>query len=45
MLKIHRNTCLDENRNPVAVQIPIREYERLEEIIENHGLALREKTI
>jgi len=30
---------LDENRKPIAVQIPIEEFERLEEIIENYGLA------
>jgi len=39
MLKIHKNVVLDENQNPTAVQIPIEDFERLEEIIENYGLA------
>ena len=39
MLKIHKNLVLDENQKPTAVQIPIEDYERLEEIIENYGLA------
>jgi len=39
MLGIHKNIVLDENRKPIAVQIPIDEFERLEEIIENYGLA------
>ena len=39
MLKIHKNVVLDENQKPTAVQIPIKDFERLEEIIENYGLA------
>jgi len=39
MLKIHKNVVLDENQKPTAIQIPIEEFERLEEIIENYGLA------
>ena len=39
MLKIHKNIVLDESQKPAAVQIPIKEFERLEEIIENYGLA------
>ena len=39
MLGIHENIFLDENRKPIAVQIPIEEFERLEEIIENYGLS------
>jgi PHD/YefM family antitoxin component YafN of YafNO toxin-antitoxin module len=39
MLKIHKKVVLDENQHPFAVQIPIDEFERLEEIIENHGLS------
>ncbi len=39
MLKIHKNIVLDESQKPVAVQIPIEEFERLEEIIENYGLS------
>ena len=39
MLKIHKNIVLDENQKPIAVQIPISDFERLEELIENYGLA------
>jgi PHD/YefM family antitoxin component YafN of YafNO toxin-antitoxin module len=39
MLQLHKNIVLDENQKPVAVQIPIEEFERLEEVIENYGLA------
>ena len=39
MLKIHKNIVLDENQKPIAVQIPIEDFERLEEVIENYGLA------
>jgi hypothetical protein len=39
MVKIHKKIVLDENQRPFAVQIPIEEFERLEEIIENYGLA------
>ena len=39
MLKLHKNFVLDENQRPIAVQIPIEEFERLEEAIENYGLA------
>jgi hypothetical protein len=39
MLKIHKSIVLDENQQPFAVQIPIKEFELLEEVIENHGLS------
>lgn len=39
MMEIHKSIVLDENQRPVAVQIPIEEFERLEEVIENYGLA------
>ncbi len=39
MLRIHKNVVLDENQKPMAIQIPIEDFERLEEIIENYGLA------
>ncbi len=39
MLSIKEYRIYDENNNPVAVQIPIEDYKRLEEIIENYGLA------
>ena len=39
MLKVHKKILYDENQKPVAVQILIEEFERIEEIIENYGLA------
>jgi hypothetical protein len=39
MLELHKNIVLDENQKAIAVQIPIEEFQLLEEIIENHGLA------
>lgn len=39
MVEIHKKVVLDENQNPFAVQIPIEEFERLEEILENYGLS------
>jgi len=37
MLKIRKTVVLDENQKPTAIQIPIEDFERLEEIIENYG--------
>lgn len=39
MLELHKSIVLDENEKPIAVQIPIKEFERMEEVIENYGLA------
>jgi hypothetical protein len=39
MLELHKSIFLDENQKPIAVQIPIEEFERMEEVIENYGLA------
>ena len=39
MLEIHKKIVLDEDQRPFAVQIPIEEFERLEEILENYGLS------
>jgi hypothetical protein len=39
MLEIHKTIVLDENRKPIAVQIPIEEFERMGEVIENYGLS------
>ena len=36
---IHKNYVLNENQQAIAVQIPIAEFERIEEIIEDFGLA------
>ncbi len=39
MLEIHKSIVVDENQKPIAVQIPIEEFERIEEVIENYGLS------
>ncbi|MCC5650593.1 hypothetical protein LC609_12220 [Nostoc sp. XA013] len=39
MLEVHKNYVIDENQQPIAVQIPIAEFEKIEEILENYGLA------
>ena len=39
MVEIHKKIVLDEDQRPFAVQVPIKEFERLEEIIENYGLS------
>jgi len=38
MLEINKNYVLDTNQNPIAVQIPIAEFEKIEEILEDYGL-------
>lgn len=38
MLKIHKKYLIDENQQPVAVQIPISEFEQIEAILEDLGL-------
>jgi hypothetical protein len=39
MLEIHKSIVVDENQKPIAVQIPFEQFERMEEVIENYGLA------
>lgn len=39
MFEIHKSIMVDENQKPIAVQIPFDEFQRLEEVIENYGLA------
>jgi len=39
MFEIHKRIVVDENQKPVAVQIPFDEFQRIEEVIENFGLA------
>ena len=39
MLEFHKSIVVDENQKPVAVQIPFDEFQRIEEVIENFGLA------
>jgi hypothetical protein len=38
-MELHKNIVFDENQQPVAVQIPIAEFQRLEEVLENYGLS------
>jgi hypothetical protein len=38
MLKISKSVVYNENQKPTALQIPIEEFERMEEVIENYGL-------
>ncbi|HEY9814031.1 MAG TPA: hypothetical protein V6D31_10940 [Candidatus Sericytochromatia bacterium] len=38
MLEIHKYYVLDENQQPIAVQIPLDEFTQIEEILENYGL-------
>jgi RelB Antitoxin alpha helical domain len=38
MNALTKNNILDENQNPIAVQIPIGEFEHLEALLETYGL-------
>lgn len=38
MLEINKNYVLDNNQKTIAVQIPIAEFEKIEEILEDYGL-------
>jgi hypothetical protein len=39
MLDIQKHYVFDENHRPIAVQITIADFEQIEEILENYGLA------
>jgi hypothetical protein len=39
MFVLRKNYVMDENQQPVAVQIAIEDFQRLEEILEDYGLA------
>lgn len=39
MVSIHKSIIFDESHVPVAVQIPIKEFEQIEEVMENYGLS------
>lgn len=39
MFEIHKSIVVDENQKPIAVQIPFDEFQRIEEVIGNYGLA------
>ncbi len=38
MLKIKRKYLVDENNKKLAVEIDIKTFSKIEEILENHGL-------
>ena len=38
MLEIRKSYVVDENQNPIAVQITLEDFSKIEEIIENFGL-------
>ena len=38
-MTLHKNYVLDENKKPIAVMLPIHEFEKLEIIIEDYGLS------
>ena len=45
MLEIKKSYVVDDNQNPIAVQIPLDDFNKIEEVIENFGLAkLMEET-
>ncbi|MBE9032629.1 hypothetical protein IQ266_23095 [filamentous cyanobacterium LEGE 11480] len=39
MLPVKKRYVLDEDQRPIAVQIAIEDFEKLEDLIENYGLA------
>lgn len=39
MLELHKSYVIDDNQRPIAVQIPIAEFEKIEAILEDYGLA------
>lgn len=39
MINITKNYIVDENQKRIAVQIPIDEFDKIVELIENYGLA------
>lgn len=38
MLEIHKRYVTNENMEAIAVQIPIDDFEKIEEVLENFGL-------
>ena len=38
MLEIRKSYVVDENQNPIAVQITLEDFSKIEEVIENFGL-------
>lgn len=42
MLEIHKNYVFDENHQSIAVQIPIAEFEKIEEVEDEETLSKEE---
>jgi len=40
MLEITKSYVFDQQNRPLAVQIPVEVFARIEEILENHGLSV-----
>ncbi len=38
MLEIQKSYVVNENQQPIAVQIPLEQFDKIEEILENYGL-------
>jgi hypothetical protein len=38
MNNLHKSYVFDENNKPVAVQLPIEEFEKMETLLEDYGL-------
>lgn len=38
MTELHKKYVLDENNKPIAVQLPVEEFDKLEKILEDYGL-------
>jgi len=38
VLNLRKSYVLDENQKAIVVQMPIKEFEQIEEILENYGL-------
>lgn len=45
MFEINKKYILDENQNPIAVQISLEDLAKIEEVLENFGLAKLMKEI
>ncbi len=39
MLLINKSLIIDENQKPIAVIVPIDEFEKIEKVLEDYGLS------
>ncbi len=37
-MTLHKNYVFDENNKPIAVQLPVDEFNKLESVLEDYGL-------